>query len=117
MTDGMTDSIPMPSDGPAQSAPVGAGREEEPLGALLVGGVLGATGFALIALWLGAVVGIEMALVAATIAFGQKERGPALIFVAVAALCAIALLPSTIALVAAALCFAIGLVAAARHPA
>ena len=112
----MTDSIPIPTDPQAPSAPLRAGRDEEPLGALLVGGVFGATGFALCALWLGAVVGIEIALVAATIAFGQKERGPASIFVAVAALCAIALLPSTIASVVAALCFATGLVLAARHP-
>jgi hypothetical protein len=112
----MTESIPMPTDTQAPSAPAGAGREEEPLGALLVGGVFGAIGFALSALWLGAVLGIEIALVAAIIAFGQKARGPASIFVAVAALCAIALLPSTIAIIAAALCFASGLVLAARRP-
>lgn len=113
----MTDSIPIPTETHAPTAPEGVSREEEPLGALLVGGVFGAIGFALSALWLGAVVGIEIALVAATIAFGQKERGAALIFVAVAALSAIALLPSTIAIIAAALCFASGLVLAARHPA
>lgn len=113
----MPDSITTPTESHVPSAPEGVSREKEPLGALLVGGVFGAIGFALSALWLGAVVGIEIALVSATIAFGQKERGPALIFVAVAALSAIALLPSTVAIVAAALCFASGLVLAARHPA
>lgn len=113
----MTESIPMSTESHAPSARQGAAREVEPLAALLVGGVFGAIGFALCALWIGAVVGIEIALVAAIVAFAQKARGPALNFVAAAALCAIALLPSTIAIVAAALCFANGLALAARRPA
>jgi hypothetical protein len=113
----MADSIPILTEPHAPSAPEGVGREVEPLAALLVGGVFGTIGFALSALWLGAVVGIEIALVAATIAFVQRARGPALNFVAAGALCAIALLPSTIAIIAAALCFANGLMLAARRPA
>jgi hypothetical protein len=112
----MTDSIPMPSERHTPDAPASAGDAAEPLGALLIGGVFGAIGFALSALWFGAVVGIEIALVAAIIAFVRRARGPASIFVASAALCAIALLPSTIAIFAAGLCFGYGVALAARRP-
>jgi hypothetical protein len=112
----MTDSISIPSDPPPPSAPAGAGDQLEPLGALLVGGVCGAIGFALCALWLGPMAGIVIALVAAIIAFARRAPGPASNFVAAAALCAIALMPSTIAIFAAALCFGYGVVLAARYP-
>jgi hypothetical protein len=112
----MTDAIPRPSEPHTPNAPAGAGDDVEPLGALLIGGICAATGFALCALWLGPMVGIVIALIAAIFSLIRRARGPALIFVTAAALCAIALLPSTIGILAAALCFANGLVLAARHP-
>ena len=90
--------------------------ESEPLPALLVGALFGAIAFALCALWLGATVGIVIALVAALAALVRGAWMTAIIFVAAAALSAVALIPSTIAVFVAAISFGEGLARVARAP-
>lgn len=88
--------------------------DAELLVARIVGGAFGAIGFALCALWLGGSVGIVIALVAALVALAHRAWMTATIFVASAALSAVALTPSTIAVFVAAIFFGEGLTRVAR---
>jgi hypothetical protein len=83
--------------------------EDEPLAALVVGGIAGALTFALCVLFLGAAAGIAIALVAAVVTLARRRVIDASIFLAAAALCAASLLPSTLAVFVAALAFGAGL--------
>ena len=103
----MTDPISISSETHAPS-------EVEPVAALVAGGVAGALDFALCALWLGPVTGIIIALVATVATGARRMPRAAITFVAAAALSAVALHPSTFALLAAALCFGVALARTAR---
>ena len=88
--------------------------EAEPWGALLIGGILGASTFLLCALLFGATTAIAIAAVAMIVALVRRIPEGAIAFAAAAALSAAWLLPSTAALIAASLAFGLALVMYAR---
>lgn len=93
----------------------------EPVDALIVGGVLGATCFFLSALFFGPFCGILVAALSALYAFARRARVAALIFVGTAIVMATAIRPaatssSTVTSVAS-LAFGIGLALLARSAA
>jgi hypothetical protein len=94
----------------------GHASSAEPLAALVVGGAFGAVAFALCALWIGATAGIVLALAAAVLALARRAWMTATVFVTAAALSAVALIPSTIAVYLAAISFGEGLTRVARTP-
>ena len=111
-----------PSDpGSKTSSPLSSGTPQddsanalEPLWARLVGGLAGALGFALCVLLFGPPVGIAIAIVAALIAFVRRAPAVAMLFAVAAAICAIALAGSTIAIFVSSLAFGEALARAAR---
>jgi len=86
----------------------------EPPWTLIVGGVAGAIGFFLSAMFFGARWAIAAAVVAAIVALVKRVRSAAIAFVVAGALAAIGLAPSTIVLFFASLAFGAGLALAAR---
>jgi hypothetical protein len=86
----------------------------EPWGALLIGGVMGGTTFLLSALLFGPRTAIAIAAVAMIVALVQRVPQAAVAFAAAAALSAAGLIPSTAALIAAAVAFGIALALYAR---
>jgi uncharacterized membrane protein YccC len=86
----------------------------EPLWARIVGGLAGALGFALCVFLFGPQIGIAIAIAAALIAFVRRAPAVAMLFAVSAAICAIALAPSTIAIFVSSLAFGEALVRSAR---
>ena len=86
----------------------------EPLWARIVGRLAGALGFALCVFLFGPLVGIAIAIAAALIAFVRGAPAVAMLFAVAAAICAIALAPSTIAIFVSSLTFGEALGRSAR---
>ena len=86
----------------------------EPWGALLIGGVMGGTTFLLCALFFGARAAIAIAAVATIVALVQRAPQAAIAFAVATVLSAAGLIPSTAALISAAVAFGIALVLYAR---
>jgi hypothetical protein len=84
------------------------------LGALVIGGILGATTFLLCALLFGARAAIGIAAVAMIVALVRRMPAAAIVFAASTALAAAGLIPSTAALVGAAAAFGVALALFAR---
>jgi ABC-type dipeptide/oligopeptide/nickel transport system permease subunit len=113
----MTEPIVGPPKAETNGA-AAAAEEAEPLWALVIGAVFGAIGVLLCALWLGPMVAVAAALVAAAVAVMRRAYVGAAAFAAGAALASLAaraLLPSTFALFLSALAFGVGLAIATRE--
>jgi hypothetical protein len=93
---------------------IGALDAAEPLSALSIGGILGATTFLLCALLFGARAAIGIAAVAMIVALVRRMPAAAIAFAAATALSAAGLIPSTAALVGASAAFGIALALFAR---
>jgi hypothetical protein len=108
MTEPITEHLTSrtPSDGSAAAL--------EPPWALSVGGIAGATGFFLFAMFFGIRWAIVAAVVGAIVALVKREWSAAIAFVIAGALAAIGLAPSTTVLFFASLAFGAGLALAAR---
>jgi predicted membrane channel-forming protein YqfA (hemolysin III family) len=83
--------------------------------AAMVGATAGAIAFALCTLWLGAPVGIVIALVSTLHALARRHPLAAIVFLTVGTLSAFALRPSTALVLVAALVYAAGLAVASRR--
>jgi p-aminobenzoyl-glutamate transporter AbgT len=83
--------------------------------AAIVGATAGAIAFALCTLWLGAPVGIVIALASTLYALARRHPLAALTFVAAGTLAAFALRPSTALVLVAALVYGAGLALASRR--
>jgi hypothetical protein len=107
---------PEPTDSmtTSNSGEIGTSAAVEPSWALLIGGVSGAATFLLCALLFGARTAIAIAAVSMIVALVRRDRAAAVTFAVSAALATIGLLPSTAALIAAALVFGIALALFAR---
>jgi MFS superfamily sulfate permease-like transporter len=111
----MSVPISMSSKPLASSAPrARSGNGGEPLWARIIGGLAGALGFALCVLLFGPVIGIVIALAAAVLSLLRRATRAAVIFGVAAAICAIALAASTIAIFISSLAFGEALVRLAR---
>jgi hypothetical protein len=112
MTEPNTEHLTTPRMSSAAAPPID--ETFEPLGALMVGGAAGALTFLLCALLFGARWAIAIAIVAAVASLVKRMRAPAIVFAAAGAFAAMALAPSTLALLVASVTFGIGLALAAR---
>jgi hypothetical protein len=92
-----------------------ATTNEEPLWALGIGAITGAIAFYLAALWLGASVGLAVSIAAVIVTAVRRELPEAAIFVTAAVFSTAALLTSNLAILLAALCFAMGLALSVRR--
>jgi predicted lipid-binding transport protein (Tim44 family) len=98
----------------ASTPPQDSASALEPLWARIVGGLAGALGFALCVLLFGAPIGIAIAIAAALIAFVRRATVVAMLFAVAAAICAIALAGSTVAVFISSLAFGEALARSAR---